>query len=160
MGKERTPSTSAVRTLKRHGVRFVLASYKYEEKGGTRAAAEQLNVDEHQVIKTIAMEDDTRCPFLVLMHGDKRISTKALARTLGVKAVKPCDSEVAHKHTGYLVGGMSPFGTRKPLRVYVEASILELPKIYINAGKRGLLAEMAPGDLANILRPLSVSVAL
>jgi len=111
------------------------------------------------VVKTLVMEDELGNPFLVLMHGDRQVSTKALARVLGVKLVRPCDPHVANKHTGYFVGGTSPFGTRKPLRVFVEQTILGLPKIYINAGKKGLLAEMSPGVLETIFNPTHVSVA-
>ncbi len=160
MAKERLPTTQAVRTLKKHKVNFTLYPYTYEEKGGTETAARQLNVEEHLVIKTLVMEDDKGNPLLVLMHGDKQVSTKALARTLGVKRVTPCAPEVAHRHTGYFVGGISPFGTKKPLSVYVEASIMNLPKIYINAGRKGLLAEMAPGDLARILNPTAVDIGI
>jgi Cys-tRNA(Pro) deacylase len=160
MAKERIPATQAVRTLKKHNVSFNLHPYNYEEKGGTETAARQLNVEEHLVIKTLVMEDDTGNPLLVLMHGDKQVSTKALARTLGVKRVTPCTPEVANRHTGYLVGGISPFGTKKPLRVCAEASIMDLPKIYINAGRKGLLAEIAPGDLARILNPTAVNAAI
>ena len=119
-----------------------------------------MGVDEHLSIKTLVMEDEKGQPFLVLMHGDKKVSTKALARFLGVKTVRPCDPHVARKHTGYVVGGTSPFGTRKHLKVYVEASILDLPKIYINAGKRGLLAEISPVDLARILNAEPVNIAI
>ena len=160
MPKEKFPTTQAIRKLKEHGVDFSLHAYKYEEKGGTMAAAVELNVDEHPVIKTLVMEDDRGNPLLILMHGDKKVSTKALARFLGVKTVMPCDAQVAHRHTGYFLGGISPFGTRKPLKVYVEASIMDLSKIYINAGKRGLLAEMSPRDLARILNIIPVNVAI
>ena len=160
MAKERFPTTQAVRMLKKHKVNFTLHPYNYEEKGGTETAARQLNVEEHSVIKTLVMEDEKDNPLLVLMHGDRQVSTKTLARTLGVKRVTPCAPEVAHRHTGYLVGGISPFGTKKPLKVCVEASIMDLPKIYINAGRKGLLAEMAPGDLARILNPTAVDAAI
>jgi len=160
MAKERFPTTQAVRTLKKRKVKFTLHPYNYEEKGGTETAARQLNAEEHSVIKTLVMEDDKGNPLLVLMHGDKQVSTKTLARTLGVKRITPCAPEVAHRHTGYFVGGISPFGTKKPLRVCIEASIMDLPKIYINAGRKGLLAEMAPGDLARILNPTAVDVGL
>jgi len=160
MAKERLPTTQAVRQLKEHGADFSLYPYTYEEKGGTTVAAAELNVDEHLVIKTLVMEDDKGHPLLILMHGDKRVSTKALARDLGVKTVRPCDPQVAHRHTGYSLGGISPFGTRRPLKVYVEASIMNLPKIYINAGKRGLLAQMSPRDLARILNTIPVNVAI
>ena len=160
MAKERFPTTQAVRTLKKNKVNFTLHPYNYEEKGGTETAARQLNVGEHSVIKTLVMEDEKGNPFLVLMHGDRQVSTKTLARILGVKKITPCAPEVAHRHTGYYVGGISPFGTRKPLRVCIEASIMDLPKIYINAGRKGLLAEMAPGDLAKILKPTPVKAAI
>jgi Cys-tRNA(Pro) deacylase len=160
MAKEKFPTTQAIRKLKEHEVNFSLHPYKYEEKGGTMAVATELNVDEHMVIKTLVMEDDRGNPLLILMHGDKKVSTKALARFLGVKTVMPCDPQVAHRHTGYVLGGISPFGTRKPLKVYVEASIMNLTKIYINAGKKGLLAEMSPRDLARILNIIPVNVAI
>ena len=160
MAKEKFPATQAIRTLKESGVDFSLHFYKFEEKGGTTVAAKELNVDEHIVIKTLVMEAENGDPFLILMHGNKMVSTKALARALGVKTVKSCEPLIAHKHTGYFVGGISPFGTRKPLKVYVEASIMELPTIYINAGKKGLLAEMSPGDLKKILTLTPVSVAI
>jgi Cys-tRNA(Pro) deacylase len=160
MAKERFSATQAIRALREQGADFTLRHYKFEEKGGTEVAARELGVDENLVVKTLVMEDEAGSPFLVLMHGDKQVSTKALARILGVKSVRPCEPHVAHKHTGYFVGGISPFGTRKPLRVFAEQSILGLPKIYINAGKKGLLAEMSPGDLEKILNPTPVSVAI
>jgi Cys-tRNA(Pro) deacylase len=145
-------------TTQAKGLPFVVHSYKYEEHGGTPVAARELGVDEHAVIKTLVFETDAREPLIVLMHGDKEVSTKNLARILGVKAVTPCSPESANKHTGYVVGGISPFGTRKRLKVYMQKTIAELPKIYINAGKRGLLAEIAPGDLIRILDPAPVDV--
>lgn len=160
MSQDKLPITQAVRVLKENGVKFTLRTYKYEEKGGTPVASRELGVDEHQVIKTLVMEDDLKKPLLILMHGDNQVSTKNLARVLGVKSVEPCDPETAHRHTGYVVGGISPFGTRKPLQVYVEASILDLPKIFINAGKRGLLAEISPDDLNKVLNPTPVNVAV
>jgi Cys-tRNA(Pro) deacylase len=160
MPKDKLPTTQAVRFLKDKGVPFVLRLYKYREKGGTKVAARELGANEHQVIKTLVMEDDRSDPLLILMHGDKEVSTKALARALGAKAINPCTPEAANKHTGYIAGGISPFGTRKILRVFVEASILDLPKIYINAGRRGLLAEMSPADLKKVLNPIPVNVAI
>ncbi len=160
MAKDKLTITQAVRMLKEKGADFTLRTYKYEEKGGTPVASRELGVDEHQVVKTLVMEDDTKNPLLILMHGDKEVSTKNLARVLGVKSVEPCDPETAHRHTGYVVGGISPFGTRKPLKVYVEASVLELSRIYINAGKRGLLAEMSPQELKRVLNPIPVKVAI
>jgi Cys-tRNA(Pro) deacylase len=123
-------------------------------------AAKELDVDEHLVVKTLVMEDGNGDPLLVLMHGDKKVSTKALARALGVKTVRPCDPTVAHKHTGYLVGGTSPFGTKKRLTICIEKTIVDLKKIFINAGKRGLLAEISPRDLVRVLKPTPVNVAL
>ena len=160
MAKEKFPVTQAVRALKDQKADFTLHLYKFQEKGGTSVAAKELGVDEHHVIKTLVMEDEGGNPFLVLMHGDREVSTKTLARTKGVRTVTPCTPEVAHKHTGYLVGGISPFGTRRPLKVYAEASIFDLPRIYINAGKKGLLAEISPAQLKEILKPIPVSVAV
>ena len=160
MGKEKVPATQAIRTLKRLQVDFRLHPVKYIEKGGTAAAARALGVDEHLTVKTLVFENEKGEALLLLMHGDRKVSTKTLARFLGVKTVRPCDPEKAHKHTGYQVGGISPFGTRKPLQVYVESSIMQLPRIYINAGKRGLLAEMSPGELARILDPIPVNLSL
>jgi Cys-tRNA(Pro) deacylase len=160
MPKDKFPTTQAVRFLKSKGVPFVPRLYDYEEKGGTGVAARELAVDEHQVVKTLVMEDDKGIPLLILMHGDKEVSTKALARILGVKTVVPCTPEAANRYTGYVAGGISPFGTRKQLRILVEASILELSRLYINAGKRGFLVEMSPADLAKILNPTPVNVAI
>lgn len=157
MSKQKVPSTNAIRVLNEHKADFLLHQYKYEEKGGTKVAARELKTDEHLVIKTLVMQDENGSPFLMLMHGDKNVSTKALARTLGVKTISPCDPHEANKQTGYFVGGISPFGTRKPLRVYIETSIIDLPKIYINAGKKGLLAEMSPKELVRILHPETVN---
>jgi len=152
--------TQAIRVLKDHGVPFTIHSYKYEEHGGTPVAARKVGVDEHLVVKTLVFETETHEPLVVVMHGDKEVSTKNLARTLGVKAVHPCSPEAANKHTGYVVGGISPFGTRKRLKVFVERTVAEMPKIYINAGKRGLLAEIAPADLMKILSPALVDVGI
>jgi Cys-tRNA(Pro) deacylase len=160
MTKDKFPMTQALRFLKDKGVSFVPRLYDYEEKGGTKVAARELGVDEHQVVKTLVMEDDNSAPLLILMHGDKEVSTKALARILGVKTVTPCAPEAANKHTGYIVGGISPFGTRKTLRVFVEASILDLPRICLNAGKRGFLVEMSPADLKKAVNPTPVNVAI
>ncbi len=159
MTKKKLPVTSAIRFLRENQVDFIERPYKYEEEGGTEVAAKALEVDEHLAIKTLVMEDDQKAPFIILMHGDKQVSTKALARTIGVKSVNPCTPQVALKHTGYMVGGISPFGTKNPLPVYVEESILSLPKIFINAGRRGLLCEMSPADLIKVLRPIPVRVA-
>jgi Cys-tRNA(Pro) deacylase len=154
------PVTPAVRVLREKKVEFVPRLYDYEERGGTRHSSEALGVDEHAVVKTLVMETEARKPLVVLMHGDCEVSTKQLARSLGVKTVSPCDPQTAQKHTGYMVGGTSPFGTRARLPVYVERTIFELPKIYINGGKRGFLVELEPKDL-RILSPLEeVEVAI
>ena len=154
------PMTQAIRALKDLDVAFVIHAYAYEDRGGTALAAREMGVDEHRVVKTLVMETETKSPFIIVMHGDREVSTKAMARHLGVKSVVPCSPDTAAKHTGYLVGGTSPFGTRKRLKVYVESTVMDLPVIYINAGKRGLLAEIAPADMARILNPEMVSAAV
>lgn len=159
MANDRFQITPAIRFLRENRVDFMERPYKYEEEGGTEIAARALGVDEHQVIKTLVMEDDQKKPLIVLMHGDRQVSTKALARMIGVKSVIPCAPETALKHTGYRVGGISPFGIRKSLPIYVEESILSLPKIFINAGRRGMLCEISPTDLVRILKPILVRVA-
>ena len=160
MTKDRAPVTPAVRQLRAAGVAFTDHLYEYEEKGGTAVSARELGVDEHNVVKTLVMEDEQRNPLIVLMHGDRQVSTKELARCLGVKAVQPCTPETALRHTGYMVGGTSPFGTRKPLPVYMERSILDLPRIYINGGKRGYLVGVAPAQVQALLGAKPVSVAI
>ncbi|HOX16206.1 MAG TPA: aminoacyl-tRNA deacylase [Smithellaceae bacterium] len=160
MSKEKIPSTPAILALKAKGADFSIHTYAYEEKGGTRVSSVKLGVDEHCVIKTLVMEDESAKPLIILMHGDKEVSTKALARFLGVKSIAPCKPDTAHKHTGYLVGGTSPFGTKKPLSIYMEKSIIDLQEILINAGARGLLAKMPPSELVRILKPREVSVAI
>ena len=152
--------TAATRFLSEHGVVFTLHPYEYEENGGTRVSSQKLGVDEHAVIKTLVFEDETKAPLLVLMHGDEQVSTKALARQLGVKSVQPCKPEVAQRHTGYQVGGTSPFGTKKVLRVCCEESITVLPRIFINAGGRGLLCSLEPSELVRVLAPVLVQCAL
>lgn len=159
MGPRKIPATKAIRFLRKQGVDFIEHPYRYEEKGGTEAAAKALGVDEHLTIKTLVMEDEKKSPLIVLMHGDKEVSTKELARIIGVKSITPCSPEMAGKHTGYMVGGISPFGTREKLPVYVEETILTLPRLYINAGKRGLLCEMSPHELIRLLHPIVVRVA-
>lgn len=160
MSERKIPATPGIRYLKAQGVPFLLHSYRYVERGGTRHSSAELGVAEREVVKTLVMEDEQRRPLLVLMPGDCQVSTKSLARRLGVKAVAPCDAKTAERHTGYLFGGTSPFGTRNPLPVYLEESILSLPRIFINAGRRGLLLEMAPADLVGLLRPTLVTVAI
>ncbi len=160
MSKEKIPSTPAILALRAKGADFSIHTYAYEEKGGTRVSSAKLGVDEHCVIKTLVMEDESAKPLIILMHGDKEVSTKALARFLGVKSIAPCKPDIAHKHTGYLVGGTSPFGTKKPLSIYMEKSIIDLQEILINVGARGLLAKMPPSELVRILKPQEVSVAI
>jgi len=159
MAKDNLPSTPALLALRAAKVAFEPRLYKYVEKGGTSASAAALGVDEHCVIKTIVLETAAKQPLICLQHGDRQISTKQLARVLGEKAVSPCDPAVAQRHTGYLVGGTSPFGTRKPLPVYVERTILALPTIYINGGARGLLVSLAPHVLTDVLGAVPVDVA-
>jgi Cys-tRNA(Pro) deacylase len=159
MSKDKTPMTPAVRALRDAGVPFTEHPYGYVEHGGTAAFAREAGVDEHAVIKTLVMEDDERRPFVILMHGDREVSTKEMARLLGVKAVRPCVPETAQRHSGYMVGGTSPFGLRKEMPLYAEATILDLPKIYINGGKRGFIVGLEPADLVRVLKPTSVRVA-
>lgn len=160
MSVERMPSTPAVLALRRAGVSFTPHFYEYEEKGGTAVSSRELGVDEHAVVKTLVMQDDKKMPLVVLMHGDRTVSTKALARHMGVKAVEPCVADVAQRHSGYRVGGTSPFGTRKTMPVYVERSVLALPAIYINGGSRGFLVRIAPGELTRVLAAQPVDVAI
>ncbi|MEQ1605215.1 MAG: Cys-tRNA(Pro) deacylase [Pyrinomonadaceae bacterium] len=154
------PITPAVRFLREKKVKFVPRLYDYVEKGGTAESARQLGVDEHVVVKTLIFETNEKKPLIVLMHGDKLVSTKNLARHIGVKSVEPATPDRASKYTGYLVGGTSPFGTRTAMPVYVEASIFELDKIYINGGKRGFLVEIEPGELKRVLKIEEVDVAI
>ena len=160
MAKPDYPVTPAVRLLREKKIAFEPHLYDYKEHGGTSHSALSLGVDEHAVIKTIVMETESRSPIIVLMHGDCAISTKELARQLGVKSVSSCDPAVAQKHTGYMIGGTSPFGTRKPLAVYAEKTIFDLDLIYINGGKRGFLVSIAAGDLKKALSMTEVEVAI
>lgn len=160
MSKEKIPTTPAILALKAQGADFTLHTYPYEERGGTKTAAGKLMVDEHRIIKTLIMEDETGKPFIILMHGDKEVSTKSLARAIGVKSVSPCNTAVAEKHTGYKVGGTSPFGARKTMPVYMEQTISDLPEIFINAGSRGLLARIPAAEIVRILKPVEVKVAI
>jgi Cys-tRNA(Pro) deacylase len=153
-------ATPAIHQLKQHRVPFTEHEYRYEERGGTAVSSRELGVDEHIVIKTLVMEDDRKQPLIVLMHGDKDVSTKNLARQIGCKSVNPCAPEMAQKHSGYLVGGTSPFGTRKQMPVYLERSIADLDRIYINGGRRGFLISIAPTDLVRVLSPTLVDAAL
>jgi Cys-tRNA(Pro) deacylase len=154
------PETPATRFLRQHRIAHSNHLYPYEEHGGTRVSARELNVPEHAVVKTLVMEDEAGRPLIVLMHGDCKVSTKELARAAGVKKIEPCKPEVAQRHTGYLVGGTSPFGTKKPLPVYIERTILDLPLIYINGGRRGYLVGVHPQDILRVLQAAPVSVAL
>ena len=156
----RIPSTPATRLLREQGVAYTEHPYRYQERGGTAVSARELGVDEHAVVKTLLFEDDQGAPLVVLMHGDREVSTKALARQLGRKAIQICRPEVANRHSGYQVGGTSPFGTRKPMPVYVERSILALPRIYVNGGSRGFLVGISPAELARVLAATPVDVAI
>lgn len=158
--KEKIPSTPAVLALRSAKIEFTPHFYDYEERGGTAVSSRELGVDEHHVVKTLVMEDDAADAFIVLMHGDMKVSTKELARVLGAKRVAPCAPDTAQRHSGYRVGGTSPFGTRKRLPVYMEKSILDLPRIYINGGSRGFLVGMAPQGIVDLLRPVLVEVAI
>jgi Cys-tRNA(Pro) deacylase len=160
MARVSLPSTAATRLLKTLDIPYTEHPYRYEDQGGTRVSARELGVDEHAVIKTLIMEDGDGKPLVVLMHGDREVSTKALARQLGSRSVQICKPEVANRHSGYLVGGTSPFGTRKALPVYLEQSILELERIYVNGGSRGFLVGLAPADLVRALAPVLVECGL
>ena len=153
-------ATPAIHFLRQHNVTFTEHPYRYEERGGTAVSSRELGVDEHIVIKTLVMEDERKQPLIVLMHGDKEVSTKNLARQIGAKAVSPCAPDVAQKHSGYLVGGTSPFGTRKKMPVYLERSIADLDRIYINGGARGFLVSLSASDLVRALSPTLVDAAM
>ena len=160
MKSENAPETPATNFLRQHGIAHSNHLYDYEEHGGTGVSSRELNVDEHAVVKTLVMEDETAKPLIVLMHGDCKVSTKELARQIGCKKVEPCKPEVANRHSGFLVGGTSPFGTKKKMPTYIEKSILDLPLIYINGGRRGFLVGVHPHDLMRALSPTVVTVAL
>jgi Cys-tRNA(Pro) deacylase len=158
MGK--VPSTPATRLLREKKVPYTEHLYRYEERGGTRTSSRELGVDEHAVVKTLVMEDEDGAPLVVLMHGDREVSTKALARQLGRREIRICKPEVANRHSGYQVGGTSPLGTRKAMPVFMERSILDLPVVYVNGGSRGFLVGVAPRDLAALLSPTLVDAAI
>ncbi|MGK5078137.1 Cys-tRNA(Pro) deacylase [Janthinobacterium sp. HLX7-2] len=158
--KEHISETQATQMLRKHQVSFEEHPYPYEEHGGTSVSARELNVPEHAVIKTLVMQDEAARPMIVLMHGDCKVSTKNLARAIGCKGVEPCKPEVAQRHSGYMIGGTSPFGTKKAMPVYVEQSILELERIYINGGRRGFLVSLAPQVLLDLLHAKPVQCAL
>ncbi len=159
-GMAKAPSTQATRLLREKGVTYTEHLYRHEEKGGTAVSSRELGVDEHAVVKTLVMEDDRGEPVVVLMHGDREVSTKALARQLSRRSIQICRPEVANRHSGYLVGGTSPFGTRKRMPVCVEKGILDLPRIYVNGGSRGFLVGIAPQDLVRVLSPTLVEVGI
>jgi Cys-tRNA(Pro) deacylase len=154
------PETPATRFLKQHGIAFSTHLYAYEPHGGTAVSARELNLPEHVIVKTLVMEDENGNPLMVLMHGDRKVSTKELARQIGCKRVETCTPETANRHSGYLVGGTSPFATRKRMPVYIEKSILDLPLVYINGGRRGFLVGLHPHDIVRVLQPKFVSAAL
>ena len=158
--KEHVSETPATQFLRKHQAEFSEHPYAYEEHGGTAVSARELGVDEHHVVKTLVMQDETGKPLIVLMHGDCKVSTKNLARQIACKSVEPCKPDVAQKHSGYLIGGTSPFGTRKTLPVYVERAILDLPRIYINGGRRGYLVGIAPQLVVDLLGAHPVECAL
>jgi Cys-tRNA(Pro) deacylase len=153
--------TPATQWLRRQGIAFTEHPYDYVEHGGTAESARQLGVDEHAVVKTLVMQDERAQPLVVLMHGDRQVSTKNLAREIGVKSVEPCKPEAAQRHSGYLIGGTSPFGfKREGVRVFVQRSVLDLPRIYINGGRRGFLVGIEPAVLSEQLRAKPVDCAL
>jgi Cys-tRNA(Pro) deacylase len=158
--KDHISETPATQFLRKQGIPFSEHPYEYEEHGGTAVSARELGVDEHQVVKTLVMQDEAAKPLIVLMHGDRKVSTKNLARQIGCKSIEPCKPEVASRHSGYLVGGTSPFGTRKIMPVYVEQTIFDLEKIYINGGRRGYLVGIAPQALSEQLKAVAVRCAL
>jgi len=158
--KEHISETPATQWLRRQGISFSEHPYDYEEHGGTTVSAQKLGVVEHHVVKTLVMQDEAAKPLIVLMHGDRKVSTKNLARQIGCKSVEPCKPEVANRHSGFLIGGTSPFGTRKQMPVYVEQSILALEHIYINGGRRGYLIGIAPQVLTDSLAATPVQCAL
>ena len=159
MAQKAMPVTQAVRMLREHGVAFTDHPYDYEERGGTAVSARELGVPEHACIKTLIMEDDARRPLIVLMHGDREVSTKNLARAIGVKSVQPCAPAVADRHSGYQVGGTSPFGTRRAMPVYMQRTIADLPYLYVNGGRRGYLVGMTPAELIRVLQPTPLDIA-
>ena len=152
--------TQATVFLKANKVAYTEHEYAYVEHGGTEVSATSLGVPEHDVVKTLVMQDEAAKPLIVLMHGDRKVSTKNLARQADRKRVEPCKPEVAQRHTAYQLGGTSPFGTKKRMPVYMESSILELPKVYINGGRRGFLVGIAPSEIVRTLAPQLVTVAI
>ena len=160
MKSDHAPETPATQFLRKLGIAHSNHLYDYEEHGGTSVSSRELNVDEHAVVETLVMEDESGKPLIVLMHGDCKVSTKELARQSGRKKIEPCKPEVANRHTGFLVGGTSPFGTKKQMPIFIEKTILDLPLIYINGGRRGFLVGVHPHDLMRALSPTVVEAAL
>jgi Cys-tRNA(Pro) deacylase len=158
--KERVSETPATAFLKANGVAFTEHPYEYLEHGGAQHSAQVLGLDPYSVVKTLVMEDENRKPLVVLMHGNRKVSTKNLARQIGAKSVQPCTPEVANRHSGYLVGGTSPFGLRKSMPVFIEETILSLPRIVLNGGRRGYLVGLEPQICAQLLRARPVNCAL
>jgi Cys-tRNA(Pro) deacylase len=158
--KAHVSETPATQLLRRHGIAYTEHVYDYVEHGGTEESSRQLGVPEHEVVKTLVMQDERAQPLVVLMHGDKQVSTKNLARQIGAKSIEPCKPEVAQRHSGYQVGGTSPFGTRRSMPVYVEQSVLALPRILINGGRRGYLVGIEPAVLTTLLGATAVNCAL
>lgn len=156
--KDKIHATPAIRMLRERGVPFTPRPYRYIDHGGTRVASRELHIEEWRAVKTLVMEDEQGSPLIILMRGDRQVSTKALARVIGAKSVTPCTPEVVHRHTGYMVGGISPFGTRKTMPVYMEKTILDVPTIFVNGGRRGFLIEMDPRDVVKVLGPELVEV--
>jgi Cys-tRNA(Pro) deacylase len=156
----RVSETPAVALLRAHGIEFTEHTYEYKEHGGAQHGAEMLGLDPYTVVKTLIMQDDRRSPLVVLMHGNRNVSTKNLARQVGVKSIEPCAPEVANRHSGYLVGGTSPFATRRRMPVYVERTILALPRICINGGRRGYLLGIDPAVCVQLLGAQPVDCAL
>lgn len=159
MSEAKIPVTQAVRVLREHKVDFTPHFYKYEERGGTAMSSLELGVEEHVVIKTLIMETETKLPLIVLMHGDLQVSTKQLAREMGVKTISPCLPDVANKHSGYVVGGTSPFGTKRKMPVYLQKTILDLETVYINGGQKGFLVSLKTSELKRVLNPHIVEIS-
>ena len=159
-GSPRVSETPATTWLRKHGIAFVEHTYEYVEHGGTAVSSQSLGVPEHQVVKTLVMQDEHGKPLIVLMHGDRKVSTKNLARQADRKRIEPCTPEVAQRHTGYQVGGTSPFGLRKPMPIFIQRTVLDLGRIFVNGGRRGFLVELSPAVLAGALGAVAVNCAL
>ena len=156
----KAPSTQATRLLRQAGIAYTEHLYRYQDHGGTAVSARELGLAEHAVIKTLVMEDEKGVPLIILMHGDREVSTKDLARQIGAKSIQPCKPEVAARHSGYLVGGTSPLGTKKVMPIHAEATIFDLERVYVNGGSRGFLVGLAPSELLRVLPVVQVKVAI